>query len=559
VSSAERRQLTIMFCDMVGSSRLSTRLDPEEQRDVVGAFQSCCAKEIKHFGGMVAQYLGDGVLAYFGYPAAHEDDAERAVRAGLAILDVVGTLKPAPDVRLQARIGVASGIVVVGDLVREGVTQENAAIGATTNQAARLQSLAEPNTIVISPETHRLIGALFEYRDLGDHALKGFAKPVHVRQVVRASNLENRFEAREQAASPLLGREEELDFLMRRWQHAKTGAGRVVLISGEPGIGKSRLTRALLERLQVDPHTQLQYHCSPFHQDSALHPVISQLARAAGTGHDDSAEQKLAKLEAVLGPTAQDLNEAVTLLAPLLSIPLGPRYVPLDLSPQRRKERTFRTLLAQLEALAAQQPVLMILEDAHWIDPTSLELFSLIIEHVAGLPVLLIITARPEFAPPWAAHTYVSTLALNRLGRQEGEALAFSVAKGKALPPEVMTQIIAHTDGVPLFVEELTKTVLESGLLDDTGDRYVLRGPLLSLAIPSTLHASLLARLDRLAAVKDVAQTAAAIGREFSYALIAAVAGLPEQDLRAALGKPRRRSIVDGHWLWKRIRRGCWS
>ena len=248
-----------MFCDMVGSSTLSTRLDPEEQRDVVGAFQSCCANEIKRFGGMVAQYLGDGVLAYFGYPAAHEDDAERAVRAGLAILDVVGTLKPAPGVTLQARIGIASGVVVVGDLVREGVTQENAAIGETTNLAARLQSLAEPNTIVISPETHRLIGALFEYRDLGHHALKGFAEPVHVRQVLRASNLENRFEARQQTASPLLGREEELDLLMRRWQQAKTGEGRVVLITGEPGIGKSRLTRALLERLQAEPHTRLQY------------------------------------------------------------------------------------------------------------------------------------------------------------------------------------------------------------------------------------------------------------------------------------------------------------
>jgi predicted ATPase/class 3 adenylate cyclase len=537
VSSAERRQLTIMFCDMVGSSRLSTRLDPEEQRDVVGAFQSCCAKEIKHFGGMVAQYLGDGVLTFFGYPAAHEDDAERAVRAGLAILDLVSTLKPAPDVTLQARIGVASGVVVVGDLVREGVTQENAAIGETTNKAARLQSLAEPNTLVISPETYRLIGALFEYRDLGRRSLKGFAEPVHARQVLRASNLENRFDARQQTASPLLGRDEELDLLLRRWQQAKTGEGRVVLISGEPGIGKSRLTRALLERLQAEPHTRLQYHCSPHHQGSALHPVISQLVRAAGMAHDDSGEQRLAKLEAALAPAASNLDEAVTLLAPLLSIPLGPRYIPLDLSPQRRKERTLRTLLGQLEALAARQPVLMALEDAHWIDPTSLELFTLTMEHVAGVPVLLIITARPEFVPPWPAHTHVSTLALNRLGRQEGEALAFSVAKAKTLPPEVMSQIIAHTDGVPLFVEELTKTVLESGLLDDVGDRYVLRGPLPSLAIPSTLHASLLARLDRLAAVKDVAQTAAAIGREFSHALIAAVVGLPERDLQAALAQ----------------------
>jgi predicted ATPase/class 3 adenylate cyclase len=526
-----------MFCDMVGSSTLSARLDPEEQRDVVSAFQSCCAAEIKNLGGMVAQYLGDGVLAYFGYPAAHEDDAERAVRAGLAILDVVGTLKPVPGVTLQARIGVASGVVVVGDLVREGVTQENAAIGETTNQAARLQSLAEPNTIVISPETHRLIGALFVYRDLGHRSLKGFAEPVHVRQVLRASNLESRFEARQQTTSPLLGREEDLDLLVRRWQQAKIGEGRVVLITGEPGIGKSRLTRALLERLQAEPQTRLQFHCSPHHQGSALHPVISQLVRAAGIGHDDSAEQKLAKLEAVLAPTAKNLNEAAVLLAPLLSIPLEPRYVALDLSPQRRKERTLRTLLGQLEALAARHPVFMILEDAHWIDPTSAEFFSLTIERVSSLPVLVVITARPQFAPPWPGHAYISTLTLNRLGRHEGEALASSVAKGKALPPEVLNQIIAHTDGVPLFIEELTKTVLESGLLDDAGDRYVLRGPLPSLAIPSTLHASLLARLDRLAAVKDVAQTAAAIGREFSYSLIASVAGLPEREMQAALAQ----------------------
>ena len=292
---------------------------------MVGAFQSCCASEIKRFGGMVAQYLGDGVLAYFGYPAAHEDDAERAVRAGLAILDVVGTLKSAPGVTLQARIGIASGVVVVGDLVREGVTQENAAIGETTNQAARLQSLAEPNTLVISPETHRLIGALFEYRDLGHHALKGFDEPVHVRQVLRASNLESRFEARQQTASPLLGREEDLDLLMRRWQQAKTGEGRVVLITGEPGIGKSRLTRALLERLQAEPHTRLQFHCSPHHRDSALHPIINQLLRAAGMEREDNANQRLAKLEALLAPTAETSTKPCRCLRPCCPSRLDPR------------------------------------------------------------------------------------------------------------------------------------------------------------------------------------------------------------------------------------------
>jgi class 3 adenylate cyclase/predicted ATPase len=538
ISPAERRQLTIMFCDMVGSSSLSTRLDPEEQREVVGAFQAYCAGEVKRLGGMVAQYLGDGVLAYFGYPAAHEDDAERAVRAGLSILAGVGDLRSAPGVTLQARIGVATGLVVVGDLVREGVTQEKAAVGETTNLAARLQSLAEPNTLLICPETHRLVGALFDYRDLGRQTLKGFANPMHVRLVTGASRVENRFEARRaDLAAPLLGRDEELDLLARRWQQAKAGEGRVVLIAGEPGIGKSRLTRALLERLQAEPHTRLQYHCSPYHQDSALYPIISQLLRAAGIEQEDARDTKLGKLKAALAQTSRDHDETVALLAPLLSIPLGPGSAPPDLSPQRRKELTFRALADQLEALAARQPVLMIVEDAHWIDPTSLEFFSRIIERIANLPVLLVITARPEFVAPWPSHTHVSTLTLNRLGRQEGEALILSITEGKALPAEVFNQIIARTDGVPLFVEELTKTVLESGLLDDAGERYVLRGPLPALAIPSTLHASLLARLDRLAAVKDVAQTAAVIGREFSYALISAVAGLPEQDLQAALAQ----------------------
>ncbi len=547
-----------MFCDMVGSSALSTRLDPEEQRDVVSAFQTCCANEIKRLGGMVAQYLGDGVLAYFGYPAAHEDDAERAVRAGLAILDGVGILKPSSGVTLQARLGVASGVVVVGDLVKEGVTQENAAIGETTNLAARLQSLAEPNSIVVSPETYRLVAALFEYRDLGKRSLKGFAEPVHVRQVLREGSVESRFEARQQVTSPLLGREEDLDLLVRRWTRAKVGEGRVVLITGEAGIGKSRLTRALLERLQGEAHTRLRYQCSPYHQGSALYPVISHLVRAAGIEREDSAEQKLARLETMLAPAAQNLNEAMALLAPLLSIPLGSQYAPLELSPQRRKERLLKTLLDQIEVLATRQLVLMILEDVHWIDPTSLESFSLLIERIPSLPVLLVITARPEFSPPWPGHAYISTLTLNRLGRNEGVALAFSVAKGKALPPEVLSQIIEHTDGVPLFVEELTKTVLESELLNDAGDRYVLRGPLPSLAIPSTLHASLLARLDRHAAVKDLAQTAAAIGREFSYALIAAVTDLPEQDLRGALAQLvnaelvfQRGSPPDANYLFK--------
>jgi class 3 adenylate cyclase/predicted ATPase len=537
-SSAERRQLTVMFCDMVGSSSLSTSLDPEEQRDVVGAFQSCCANEIKRLDGMVAQYLGDGVLAYFGYPAAHEDDAERAVRGGLAILDVVGTLHLARGVKLQARIGVASGVLVVGDLVREGVTQENAAIGETTNLAARLQSLADPNTMVIAPETHRLVGALFEYRDLGTQTLKGFAVPVHVRQVLRGSKVESRFEAQHlSGTSPLLGREEELDLLLRRWEQAKRGEGRVVLLTGEPGIGKSRTARALRDHLSLEPHTPLSYFCSPYHQDSALYPFIGQLSRAAGFEPDESSEAKLDKLEALLAPSSNNISGDMPLLAALLSIPGGDRHPLPEMSSERRKERTLTALLDHMKRLSERQSVLMLFEDLHWIDPTSLELLSLAVDQIRDRRVLLVTTARPEFTPPWPSHRHVSIVALSRLDKAEGETLVAAVTKGKLLPPEVLHQILARTDGVPLFIEELTKMVLESGLLHEADNRYELAGPLPPLAIPSTLHASLLARLDRLASVKDVAQIGAVIGREFSYALLTAVAALPVVELNAALGQ----------------------
>ena len=500
--------------------------------------RSCCANEIKRLGGMVAQYLGDGVLAYFGYPAAHEDDAERAVRAGLAILDVVGTLKPAAGVTLQARIGIASGVVVVGDLVREGVTQENAAIGETTNLAARLQSLAEPNTIVIAPETHRLVGALFEYRDLGSQTLKGFGEPLHVRQVIRPSKIENRFEVRRAAmGSRLLGRDEELDLLWRRWEQAKRGEGRVVLVTGEPGIGKSRLTRALQERLRSEPYTQLLYHCSPYHQDSALYPIIGQLIRAAGIERDDAPQTKLDKLEVLLRQSSENPAEDMPLFAALLSIPGGDRYPLPTFTPQRIKERTLGSLLAHLKQLAAHQPVLMVFEDMHWIDPTSLELLSLAIDQIKSARILMLATARPEFTPPWPSHRHTSSIGLTRLDKIEGEALVAGMTGAKSLPRELLDQIVARTDGVPLFIEELTKTVLESGLLREADGRYELTGPLPPLAIPSTLHASLLARLDRLASVKDVAQIGAAIGREFSYALISAVAALPERDLNAALAQ----------------------
>src|SRR5262245_39013298 len=531
---AERRQITVLFCDMVGSTTLSGNLDPEEHREILSAFQGCCSHEIARFKGHVAQYMANGVLAYFGSPAAHEDDAERAVRAGLAIIAAVPLLRTLPSITLQVRVGIASGLAVVGDLT--GAAQEQAAVGETTNLAARLQALAEPNTVLIAPETFRRVAGLFDYRDLGPQTIKGFGRPVDVRRVLGPSRAASRFEARhEQGVAPLLGREEELDLLLRRWAQAKTGEGRVIHITGEPGIGKSRLTQALVDCLGGDRHTGLQCYCSPYHSDSALHPIISHLLRAAGIEHTDAGEERLAKLEALLERSNSRLSETVPLLAPLLSIPLGEGYTPLDLGPQRRKDRTLAAVIDHIAALATLQPALVLFEDAHWIDPTSLELLSLTIERVARLPVLLLITARPDFSPAWPTHRHISVMALGRLGQPEGAALAHWIAGGKALPTEVLNEIIEHTDGVPLFIEELTKTVLEGGLLQEVDDRYVLAGPLPPLAIPSTLHASPLARLDRLTSMEDVAQIGAAIGREFSLSPMSALSRTPKHELTAAL------------------------
>ena len=532
-SEAERRQLTVMFCDLVGSTRLSTRFDPEDLRDVIGAYHSCVTNTVGRFAGFVAKYMGDGVLVYFGYPEAHEEDAERAVRAGLAIIDAVGRLGT-PE-QLSVRLGIASGLVVVGDLIGAGVAQERGVVGETANLAARLEALAQPGMLVIADSTRRQIGALFEIEDLGLQALAGFTEPQRAWHVVGESGVLSRFEALRSEATPLIGREEELDLLFGRWQQAKTGEGRVILVSGEPGIGKSRLSAALSRRIQGEPHIRLRYFCSPHHQDSALYPVIVDFERAAGFGRDDTVEQKLGKLRALLVRGARDENE-IALLAELLSLPTT--AADLNLSPQRKREMLFEAVLHQLEALAKHRPVLMVFEDAHWIDPTSRELLDLTFDRVTQLRVLLVVTFRPEFQHTWDGLPRVTILTLNQLGGRDSAVLVEGLADNASLSREIVDEIVERADGVPLFVEELTRAVLESSDPDNRITAVLAASSLPDIAIPATLHASLIARLDRLGPVaKEIGQIGAVLGREFGYDLVEQVAQRPAVELRAGLDR----------------------
>ena len=524
-----------MFVDLVGSTALSAALDPEEMGAAIRVYQNAVAGETLRFEGHIAKFMGDGVLAYFGWPQAHEDDAERAVRAGLALVRTVGGLEVGGR-RLAARIGIATGLVVVGEPVGEGEAQERAVVGETPNLAARLQALAAPGSVVISQATRRLVGTLFELADLGPTRIKGFAEPIAAFVVQGEGSADGRFEALHgQRLTPLIGREHELAMLLERWSWAKDGDGQVVLIAGEAGIGKSRLLHALREKLAGEPHIAISHFCSAYHTNSMLHPIVAQLERAAGFASHDEPGDRLAKLEALLAQGAEQLDEAAPLVGALLGIPTDDRYPALNLSPQRQKQRTFEVLMEQLAGLARERPVLALYEDLHWADPSTLELLDMVVERARVLPVLVVITHRPQFSTPWSGQAHVTALPLNRLGRRQGAAMALRVTGGKALPAEILDQILERTDGVPLFLEELTRTMLELGLMTDAGDHYELAGPLPPLAIPANLHDSLMARLDRLAPVKELAQIGAVIGREFSHELLAAVADRPQEQLESGL------------------------
>ncbi len=535
---AERRQLTVMFCDLVGSTALSAWLDPEDLLRVMNSYQDCIHEVVEvRYQGMIAQRMGDGALIYFGYPSAQEDDAERAVRAGLALVDAIAKVRTHVGVGLQVRIGIATGEL----LIRE-TQAEQKAFGEPPNVAARLQALAEPGKVLICPSTHLLTGGHFDYRDLGPFVLKGLKAPLTVWQVLGASGVVSRFDAMHKTElPPLFGREEEIDLLLRRW-HATQEEGRVVVLTGEPGIGKSHIALALLERIQNEPHITLRYFCSAHHTNSALFPFIGQLERAAEFERNDSPTEKLSKLDALVARSTA-APEYVAALANLLALPTDERYRLQELSPQKRKEKTLAALSAQLDGLTAQRPVFIIFEDVHWVDPTSLELLAATVERIPRLRALLLLTARPEFTPPWPSYPHVTTIPLTRLGRRAGAQLILRVA-GKTLPKQVINEILARTDGVPMFIEELTKTMLESGLLQERDGQYVLKQPLPSLAIPTTLHALLMTRLDRLAPARVVAQIGAVAGREFHYELLNAVAGLPREKLEEALSQLVRSELI---------------
>jgi class 3 adenylate cyclase len=530
---AERRQLTIASCELLLGAA-AAELDPEDLREVIQRFHNCIIDVIRRHDGLVANMHGNTVVVYFGYPQAHEDDPERAVRAALELVTVVAGLETRTPV--QTRAGIATGLVVIGDLEGSGEAQERGIVGETPNLAARLQGIAEPNAVIIADGTRKLLGNLFELEDLGRKAIKGIAAPVRAWAALRPSSAAGRFEAfHATGLTPLVGREEELELLARRWSRAKAGAGQVVLLCGEAGIGKSRLTVALLEAIASEPHTRLRNFCSPQHTDSALYPTIGQIERAAEFTRYDSSQGKLDKLDTLLARSSTAAHDAA-LFAEMLSLSNDGRYPTLELTPLQRRQRTLEALVLQVATLSRQNPVLMIFEDAQWADPTSLELFGRMVDKIPTMRVLLLVTFRPEFESPWIGRPYVTALTVNRLAEGQISAMIDGLVGNQVLPANLRQDIIERTDGIPLFVEEMTKALLEAGA-ESAARRTAAAVPSAALAVPASLHASLMARLDRLGPAKGVAQIGAAIGREFSHALLVAVVGEPEPELNSALDR----------------------